>query len=212
MPTRPMSEQCTAPHILMQQAREMRTGAGRRMLWKSSNTASITHFTGPEASVAGVWQCTHPWVCTMLLTPAPVPPTGNLKEPPGNLRELRSSFSAFMAASSSTMNSILLRVVQRRCPPQCLSAISHSSRICVTDMVRVPPTRTVYTLSPLSATCSSTPGSRISWYSHLPKFLAMKDGKPSSYLRGPMSVIRPSIGFAGLYPEEIKAMLYSPFG
>ena len=48
------------------------------MFLNSSNTVSITHFTGPEASVAGVWQCTQPWVWTMLLTPAPVPPTGNL--------------------------------------------------------------------------------------------------------------------------------------
>ena len=109
-----MSEQCTAPHMLMQQAREMRTGAGRRMFLKSSNMASMTHFTGPEASVAGVWQCTQPWVCTMLLMPAPVPPTGNLKEPPSNLRLFRSSRRAFMVASSSTMNSMLLRVVQRR--------------------------------------------------------------------------------------------------
>ena len=78
------------------------------------------------------------------------------------------------------------------------------------DMVRVPPTRTVYTLSPPSATCISTPGSRISWYSHLPKFFLMTGGKYSSYLWGPMSVMRPSIGLAGLYPEEIKAMFFSP--
>ena len=97
----------------MQQAREMRTGAGSRMFWKSSNKASMTHFTGPEASVAGVWQCTQPCVCTMLLMPAPVPPTGNLWEPPAKVRLFSSSRRAFMVASSSTMNSILLRVVQR---------------------------------------------------------------------------------------------------
>ena len=176
----------------------MRTGAGRRMFRKSSNMTSITAFTGPEASVAGVWQCTQPWVCTILEMPAPVPPMGNLKEPPANLRLARSSFSAFRVASSVTMNSILLRVVQRTCPSQYLSAMSQISRMCVTDMVRVPATRTVYTLSPDSATCTSTPGSRISWYSHLPKFFLMTSGKNESYLRGPISEIRPSIGFSGL--------------
>lgn len=50
------------------------------------------------------------------------------------------------------MNSMLLRVVQRTCPSQYLSAISQISRMLVTDIVRVPPQRTVYTLSPDSAT------------------------------------------------------------
>ena len=184
--------------MLMQQASEMRTGAGRRMFLNSSNMVSITALTGPEASVAGVWQCTQPWVCTMLETPAPVPPMGNLLEPASNLREARSSFRAFRVASSVTMNSMLLRVVQRTCPSQYLSAISQISRMLVTDIVRVPPQRTVYTLSPDSATCTSTPGSRISWYSHLPKFFLMTSGKNESYLRGPISEIRPSIGFSGL--------------
>jgi hypothetical protein len=73
-----MSEQCTAPHMFRQQAMEMRTGAGRHMLTNSSNTASMVALTVPDASVAGVWQWTQPWVCNMLVTPAPVPPTGNL--------------------------------------------------------------------------------------------------------------------------------------
>ena len=33
-------------------------------------------FTSPEASVAEEWQCTQPWVCTMLLMLLLVPPTG----------------------------------------------------------------------------------------------------------------------------------------
>ena len=103
----------------------------------------MTHFTGPEASVAGVWQWIQPWVWIMLQTQAPVPPTGNFCEPPANLRELRSSRRAFMVASSVTMNSMLLRVVQRTWPPQYLSAMSQISRMWVTDMVREPPTRTV---------------------------------------------------------------------
>ncbi len=162
MPTMPISEQCTAPHMLMQQASEMRTGAGRRMDLKSSYMTSMMDFTGPDASVAGVWQCTQPWVCTMLVTPAPVPPTGNLLEPPANLREARSCCRGFSLLSSETRNSMLLRVVKRTCPSQYLSAISQISRMWVMDMRRAPPQRTVYTLSPDSATCTSTPGSRIS--------------------------------------------------
>jgi hypothetical protein len=44
---------------------------------------------------------------------------------------------------SSTMNSMLLRVVKRRWPSQCLSAISQISRMWVTLIRRAPPTRTV---------------------------------------------------------------------
>ena len=77
-----MSEQCTAPHIFRQQARDTLNCAGSRMLVNSSNNASMVAFTGPEASVAGVWQWIHPWVWTMFVTPAPVPPMGNFKEPP----------------------------------------------------------------------------------------------------------------------------------
>ena len=108
-----MSEQCTAPHMFRQQARDTRTWAGRRIFWKSSNSSSMMALTGPEASVAGVWQCTQPWVWTMLVTPAPVPPTGNLKLPPWNLRLCRSLIRGSTFFSSSTMNSMLLRVVQR---------------------------------------------------------------------------------------------------
>ena len=91
MPTRPMSEQCTAPHMLMQQARAMRTGAGRRMSFEVVKDGVHHAFHRAGGVGGGVWQCTQPWVCTMLLMPAPVPPTGNLKEPPSNLRLFRSS-------------------------------------------------------------------------------------------------------------------------
>ena len=42
--------------------------------------------------MAGVWQWIQPWVWTMLVMPAPVPPMGNLLLPPSNLRLFRSFF------------------------------------------------------------------------------------------------------------------------
>src|SRR5512144_482975 len=69
MPRMAMSEQCTAPHILRQQARAILTRAGSFVVVKYSWSSSMTAFTTPEASVAGVWQCTQPWVCTTLLMP-----------------------------------------------------------------------------------------------------------------------------------------------
>src|SRR5512140_2778617 len=56
MPRMAISEQCTAPHILRQQASAIRTRAGRVFVVKYSWSSSITDFTTPEASVAGVWQ------------------------------------------------------------------------------------------------------------------------------------------------------------
>src|ERR1019366_4369952 len=76
IPRMAMSEQCTAPHMLRQQAIAMRTRAGRLSCVKRSYSASITDFTIPEASVAAEWQWLHPWVWTTLLMEAPVPPTG----------------------------------------------------------------------------------------------------------------------------------------
>ncbi len=76
IPRMAMSEQCTAPHMFRQQARAMRTWEGRLMVAKYPCSSSMTAFTGPEASVAGVWQWTQPWVWTMLVTECPVPPTG----------------------------------------------------------------------------------------------------------------------------------------
>jgi hypothetical protein len=65
-----------AAHV--QAAGQGDTHLGRQAIlaWKSANSSSITALTGPEASVAGVWQWIQPWVWTMLVTPAPVPPTG----------------------------------------------------------------------------------------------------------------------------------------
>ena len=39
-------------------------------------------FTTPEASVPGMSQCSHPWVCEIMVTELPVPPTGK----PASLR------------------------------------------------------------------------------------------------------------------------------
>src|SRR5512143_2996182 len=69
MPRMAISEQCTAPHMFRQQARAIRTRAGRVFVVKYSWSSSMTAFTTPEASVAGVWQCTQPWVWTTLLIP-----------------------------------------------------------------------------------------------------------------------------------------------
>ena len=62
MPRMAMSEQCTAPHMFRQQARAMRSLAGRFWCVNWSHKASITAFTMPEASVAEEWQWTQPWV------------------------------------------------------------------------------------------------------------------------------------------------------
>src|SRR5512143_450461 len=71
-----MSEQWTAPHMLRQQAKATRTLAGRSVRSKCGKSSSISDFTTPEASEAAEWQCTQPWVWTMLVMPGPVPPTG----------------------------------------------------------------------------------------------------------------------------------------
>jgi hypothetical protein len=51
----------------------------QRWFWKSAKTSSMVALTVPEASVAGVWQWIQPWVWTMLVMPAPVPPIGKLE-------------------------------------------------------------------------------------------------------------------------------------
>ena len=62
--------------MLRQQATAMRSLPGSLSSLKYGKSASIMLFTRPEASVAELWQCTQPWVCTMLLMVRPVPPTG----------------------------------------------------------------------------------------------------------------------------------------
>ncbi len=53
MPKMAMSEQCTAPHMLRQQARAILTWAGSLWLPKYSNRSSMTALTMPEASMPG---------------------------------------------------------------------------------------------------------------------------------------------------------------
>src|SRR5208337_3348299 len=171
--------------MLRQHARAMRICAGSLWLPKYSNNSSITALTTPEASMAGVWQCAQPWVWTILVMLLPVPPTGNQLP-----RERSSPRSGWSFVLSLTRNSTLFLVVQRRYPPQYLSARSHSSPIYAVLTRRAEPIRTEYNSAPDSDTCTRTPGSRISWYFHLPKFSLITGGKNLSYFGGPISVIR----------------------
>src|SRR5512136_3392975 len=57
-----MSEQCTAPHMLRQQAYATRSFDGRLLEpVKYGNSRSITDLTTPDASDAEEWQWTQPW-------------------------------------------------------------------------------------------------------------------------------------------------------
>ncbi len=67
-----------AAHVEAAGQRDADLGGHRHGAEILEQAPSMTAFTTPEASMAGVWQCTHPWVWTMLVIPAPVPPTGNL--------------------------------------------------------------------------------------------------------------------------------------
>ena len=107
MPTSAMSLTWAAPHMFRQHAMAMRSLLGRSSRWKYSNRSSMTALVMPEASVAGVWQCTQPCVCTTLLMEAPVPPTGS---PWAS----HSAMSGSTFCSSDTKNSMLLRLVKRR--------------------------------------------------------------------------------------------------
>ena len=51
-----MSEQCTAPHMLTQQASATRSLAGSSIPVKWPISSSISALTMPEASVAAEWQ------------------------------------------------------------------------------------------------------------------------------------------------------------
>ena len=98
----------------------------------------MTALTMPDASVADEWQCTQPWVCTMLLMALFVPPDGETREPG------RSFFRGSMLARLSRRNSTLFRLVKRRNPPQYLSARSAKSLIvCRANRSRGEPARTV---------------------------------------------------------------------
>ncbi len=95
-------------------------------------------------------QCSHPCVWEMKATEFCVPPTTN---PAAS----RASMSGSTLLSSSTMNSMLLRMVKRTWPSAYLSPMSHSLRSVNTSRIRWVPARTVQISSPLSATWQSTP-------------------------------------------------------
>ncbi len=94
-------ESGTAPHMFRQQAREMRTWAGSLWEPKYSNSSSHDRLDHAGASMAGVWQWTQPWVWTMLVMPAPVPPKGRAP------LAARAFFRGSILDSSLTMNSTL---------------------------------------------------------------------------------------------------------
>src|SRR4030067_3027410 len=110
-----MSEQCTAPHMLRQQAKAMRNFPGRSIFSKRGKRSSITAFTTPEASLAAEWQCTQPCAWTMLVIDGPLPPTG---EPSFLSRSMRGS----IFFSSVKRNSMLLRLGGGGGPPPDKSA------------------------------------------------------------------------------------------
>ncbi len=88
----------------------------------SSCRSSISAFTAPEASVPGMSQCSHPWVCAIIDTELPVPPTGKPFF-------VSSSMSGATFFSSATMNSMFERMVKRTWPSAYLSAMSQSLRM-----------------------------------------------------------------------------------
>ena len=106
---------------------------------------SIRLFTTPEASVPGMSQCSQPWVCEIIVTELPVPPTGKPAA-------VSASISGSTLSAALTMNSMLLRVVKRTWPSAKWSAMSHSVRMVNTSIWRWVPARTVHTSSPLLAT------------------------------------------------------------
>ena len=116
----------------------------------------------PEASVAAEWQCTQPWVCTMLLIELLVPPTGNPK--PNQLRlqgldvgEVGQQELDVVAAGEAQIPAAVF-----------VGQIAQNLRIVWMLSKRGEPARTVYSLSPDSATWHRTPGAMFSWYFHLP--------------------------------------------
>jgi hypothetical protein len=135
-----MSEQCTAPHMFRQQARETRTWAGRRMVLEVVEQ----HVHGGLDRAGGVGGR------GVAVDPAlGVNDVGDAGAGAahGELEAAAVELAAFQVVDErlstlsllSTMNSMLLRVVKRRWPSQCLSAISQISRMWVTLMRRAPP-------------------------------------------------------------------------
>ncbi len=105
----------------------MRTRFGISSWVNSSNSSSISDLTTPEASVPGMSQCSQPWVCEIIDTELPVPPTG--KPSASSL-----SISGCTLSSELSMNSMLERVVKRTWLSANSSAMSHSLRIVKTSI------------------------------------------------------------------------------
>ena len=139
----------------------MRTRFGISSLTNSWYIMSIRLFTTPEASVPGMSQCSQPWVCEIIETELPVPPTGK----PACCN---AAISGSTLSTALTMNSILLRVVKRTWPSANSSAMSHNLRIVKTSICRCVPARTVQISSPFLATWCSTPGRSLSCQAQAP--------------------------------------------
>src|SRR5271157_4150386 len=65
------------PQLIWQHEVVMRTRLGISHFTNSACIMSIRLLTTPEASVPGMSQCSHPWVCEIIDTELAVPPTGN---------------------------------------------------------------------------------------------------------------------------------------
>ena len=65
------------PQLIWQHEVVMRTRLGISSLTNSEYIMSIRLLTTPDASVPGMSQCSQPWVCEIIETELPVPPTGN---------------------------------------------------------------------------------------------------------------------------------------
>jgi hypothetical protein len=134
----------------------------------------------------------------MLVTPAPVPPTGNLKLPPSNLRLSRSLIRGSTLSLLSTMNSMLLRVVKA----QVAVAVLVGNFADFTDVGGAHE----------AGAAAADREDLVAGFGHMdqntgfqnfmiqPFALVLGDDRriKLSYFRGPMSVIRFSIGLSGL--------------
>ena len=133
------------PQLIWQHEVVMRTRLGISSFTNSACIMSIRLFTTPEASVPGMSQCSHPCVCEIIDTELPVPPTGKPSA-------ISASTNGCTLSKALTMNSMLLRVVNRTCPSANRSPMSQSLRMVKTSIWRCVPARTVQTSSPPLAT------------------------------------------------------------
>ena len=97
------------PQLIWQHDVVMRTRFGMSSWMNSLWSMSIRLFTTPEASVPGMSQCSQPWVCEIIDTELPVPPTGKPSSVSTSI-----SFGTF--SKLPTMNSMFERVVKRTWP------------------------------------------------------------------------------------------------